>query len=296
MESISSYRGSRISPAVTLTFCIATLCPFATPVRAQAPLPSVAPKQIVAEAAEQEVQFLHYGPPYVRYRMHVIDGKGDQLRDVIQSQDGAVARLIARDNRPLTAEEDVAERDRLQAMIDSAGTYLKHAKEDASGKKIAVDLIRQMPDAMIYTYTDGQPQRAGAGNAAQIVLDCKPNPAWSPPTMLADALTGVEGRMWIDAKTHTLIAIEGHIFRPVTFGFLIAHIDSGGTLMLQQSEVAPNKWFFSHFVEHLSLRVPLIFRTIHENRDVTSSDFTTVNPMTFQDAIRTLLATPLPAH
>jgi len=40
--------------------------------------------------------------------------------------------------------------------------------------------------------------------------------------------------------------------------------------------------------------VPLIFKTIHDNSDVTSSDFTTVNPMPFQDAIRMLLATPLP--
>ena len=102
--------------------------------------------------------------------------------------------------------------------------------------------------------------------------------------------------MWVDTKSHTLIAIDGHIFRGVNFGLLIAHIDPGGTLTLQQSEVAPNKWFFAHFVEHLTVRVPLIFKTIHENTEVTSSDFTTVNPMTFQDAIRTLLATPQPTH
>jgi hypothetical protein len=299
MEPLSSHSGSRIALrtlAAALTLSIATPCPLATPLKAQGPPSGVPPKQIVAEAAEKEVKFLHYGPPYVRYRMHVIDAKGDQVRDVIQSQDGAVARLVARDNRPLTVEEDAAERSRLQAMIDSPATYLKHARGDASGKKVAQDLIRLMPDAMIFTYTEAQPQRAVAGSAAEIVIDYKPDPAWSPPTMTSSAFTGLEGRLWIDAKTHTLLAIEGRIFRGVNFGFLIAHIDPGGTLSMQQSEVAPNKWFFAHFVEHLTVRVPLIFKTIHENTEVTSSDFTNVNPMPFQDAIRMLLATPLPSH
>jgi hypothetical protein len=278
--------------AVTLALSSAILSPQAAPLRGQAPLttgpPTVPPKQIVAEAASHEVDFLHYGPPYVRYRMHVIDAKGDQVRDVIQSHDGAVARLILRDNRPLTSEEDAAERDRLQAMIDSPATYLKHAKGDATGKRVAIDLIRLIPDAMIYTYVPSA--------ATEIVIDFKPDPAWLRPTMTSDALTGVEGRMRIDAKTHILIAIEAHIFRGVNFGFLIAHIDPGGTLTMQQSEVAPNKWFFAHFVEHLTVRVPLIFKTIRENNDVTSSNFTSVSPMPFQDAIHVLLATPLPSH
>jgi hypothetical protein len=114
--------------------------------------------------------------------------------------------------------------------------------------------------------------------------------------MAADALTGLEGRMWVDARTHSVVAMDGNIFRAVNFGFLVAHIYPGGTLSLEQAEMVPNRWFFTHFVEHLTVRVPLIFKTIHQDSDVTSSNFSEVTPMSYQDAVRLLLSTPLPTR
>ncbi len=300
-----TFTATRRTLGAALALTLVWLCPAAIPQPATQPptqtvgSPSLSAKQIAAEVAEHELKFLRYGRPFVRYHMHTIDAKGEQLRDVIQSKDGAVARLISRDSRPLTPEEDSAERVRLQDMIDSPAAYLKHARGDTTGKKTASDVIRIMPDAMIFTFVEGQPQRAipgRTGNDPEIVIDFKPDPAWSPPTMASDALTGLQGRMWVDAKTHTLMAIDGNIFRAVNVGVLVAHIYPGGTLSLEQSEVIPNKTFFTHFVEHLALRVPLIFKTIRENNDVTSSGFTEVPSMTYQEAIRVLLATPLPAH
>jgi hypothetical protein len=286
---------------VALALSLISHCPAAAP-RTDAQTTgtfSIPAKQIAAEVAEHELKYLQYGAPFVRYQMHTVDAKGEQIRDVIQSKDGAVARLISRDNRPLTPDEDAAERARLQAMIDSPATYLKHARGDSTGKKTASDIIKLMPQAMIYTYVEGQPQRVVPGrNSAdpEIVIDYKPDPAWSPPTMASEALLGLQGRMWVDAKTHALVAIDGNIFRAVNFGFFVAHIYPGGTLSLEQAEVVPNKTFFTHFVQHLTLRVPLIFKTIRENSDVTSFGFTQVPPMTYQEAIHELLASPLPTR
>jgi hypothetical protein len=256
--------------------------------------PPMTAKQIAADAADHELKFLHYGEPYVRYQMHMVDAKGDQTRDIIQSRDGIVARLIARDNRPLTPEEDAAERTRLQEMLDSPDAYKKHVHGDSLEKKTVEDIIRQMPEAMIFTFVEGQPQRPSAGSAPQVVIDYKPDPAWHPPTMASDALIGMQGRMWVDARTHNLVALDGNIFRPINIGLFVAHIYPGGDVSIEQGEVVPGRWFFTHFVEHITVRVPLIFRTIHQNGDVTSSHVSAVNPMSYQEAIHLLLATPLP--
>src|ERR1700677_532934 len=100
-----------------------------------APNPMAVPaKQWAAEAATNELKVLQPGPPYLRYRMHVKNAKGDQVRDMIQSKDGAVARLILKEGRALTAEEDAAEHERLQAMLDSPGAYARHVKGDVTDR------------------------------------------------------------------------------------------------------------------------------------------------------------------
>ena len=169
--------------------------------------------------------------------MHVVDAKGDQLRDVIESKDGSVARLICEIGRPLTAEEDKAERDRLQAMLDSPASFAKHMKNDAQERKMAEELIKLMPDAMLYSYVPGQPQSARTAGRTQIVIDYKPNPHFSPPTT---SLTGTSGLArdgsGLIARAALLVRMEGEIFQSVNFGWgMVAHIYPGGKLMLEQT-------------------------------------------------------------
>ncbi len=91
--------------------------------------------------------------------METVNEKGDQVRDVIESKDGTVARLIMRDGKPLTAEQDKAERDRLTDMISSPAAYAKHVKNTESEKKMADTLVPMMADAMINTYAPGSMRR-----------------------------------------------------------------------------------------------------------------------------------------
>lgn len=253
-----------------------------------------APRSWVVAASENELTALHHPNSYLRYRMHVIDMKGDQIRDVIESKDGSVARLILKDGRPLTEEEDKAERQRLNDMIASPSDYFKHVKNDGEGRKLADQLIRLMPDAMIYTYVPGQPQ-TGRNGSVEVVLDYKPNPKFSPPSAPAQALTGLEGRVWIDAQNHQVVRMEGTIFRAVNFGWgMLAHIYPGGHLVLEQENAGSNRWIFTKFKEDVSVRA-LMVKTIHVHTDVEAGSFQTLpGPIPYQDAIRMLLDTPLP--
>lgn len=282
-----------------LSTCLAGLCATAQSVPANKPdssasLLAEAPRSWIVDAAANELKALHHPNSYLRYRMHTIDLKGDQVRDVIESKDGSVARLILKDGRPLTEEEDKAERQRLNDMIASPSDYFKHVKNDGEGRKLADQLIRLMPDAMIYTYTPGQPQ-TGKDAGTEVVLDYKPNPKFSPPSAPAQALTGLEGRMWIDAKSHEVVRMEGTIFRAVNFGWgMVAHIYPGGHLVLEQENAGNNRWIFTKFQEDVSVRA-LMVKTIHVHTNVEAGSFQTLpGPIPYQDAIRMLLDTPLP--
>jgi len=261
-----------------------------------ASLLSTPPRAWVVDTIALELNALHHKGSYLRYRMHIVDAKGDQLRDVIESRDGAVARLIMRDGKPLTDEQDKAERQRLNDMLANPSAFSKHVHSDDSGKKIADSLMRLMPDAMIYTYVPGQPQTGKNPGMTEVVIDYEPNPNFHPPTTTAEALTGLRGRAWIDSKSKQVVRMEGNIFKGINFGWgMLAHIYPGGTLTLEQAEAANSRWIFTHFTERLSVRA-LMVKTINVKTDVDATDFHTVSEMSYQDAIHTLLNTPLPGR
>ena len=261
-----------------------------------ASLLSIPPRSWVADASANELVALHHTDSYLRYRMETVNERGSQVRDVIESKDGTVARLIMKDGKPLTPEQDKGERERLTDMIASPANYAKHVKNGDSEKKMADTLVPMMADAMINNYTPGQPQSGRNGGALEIVLDYKPNPKWVPPTTEAQALTGLQGRVWIDAKTRYVVRMEGTIFRSVNFGWgMLAHIYPGGKVVMNQTSVGDNRWIFTDFSMQLSVRA-LMVKRLEIHSSAKTSGYQTLGPMSYQDAIRLLLATPLPDH
>lgn len=254
------------------------------------------PLSWIQAAADNELRIIEDDGNFaVRYRVHKVDAKGDTVRDTIEGRDGAVARLVQRNGRPLTPEEDAAERLRLQDMLGSPADFAKRHKRNSSARGYASDLVRLMPRAMIYTYAPGQPQLPGAA-WPQVVIDFRPDPKFQPPSMMANLLTGLEGRLWIDAHTRTLLRGEARVSRPVNFGWgVIARIYPGGTVVFEQAPLPGGHWIYSHVDTHLSVREVLV-KTNSMNSAMTASDFQMLPAqMSWQQAIHTLLDMPLPA-
>jgi hypothetical protein len=147
---------------------------------------------------------------------------------------------------------------------------------------------------MLHTYVPGQPQTGKNPGMTEIVIDYEPNPKFSPPTTTAEALTGLKGRVWIDAKSKYVVRMEGTIFRSVNFGWgMLAHIYPGGKLMIEQTDSGGGRWIFTNFTEQLSVRA-LMVKTLNVKTNVEASEFKPINEMNYQDAIHVLLNTPLP--
>jgi len=260
----------------------------------EASLLSIPPRSWIVDASANELKALHHTDSYFRYRTHTISDKGDVVRDVVESKEGTVARLIMRDGKPLTDEQDKAERERLNDMIASPSAFYRHIRNSESDRKMADKLVPLMADSAIFTYVPGQPQSGKNKGALEIVIDYKPNPKFNPPNTEAEALTGLEGRVWIDAKSRYLVRMEGTISRGVNFGWgMLAHIYPGGKLELNQADAGSNRWIFTYFSMRLSVRA-LMLKTVNVHTESTGSDFQMIGPMSYQDAIRMMLDTPLP--
>ena len=234
------------------------------------------------------------GTSSVSYRVHKVDAKGDTVREVIESRQGSVARLIEHDGKPITAAEDAAERARLQAALAAPDEFLRHHRRDNVTREYAMELVRLMPSAMIYSYAPGQPQPSGTPSR-QIVVDFRPDPKFHPPSMIADLLTGLAGRFWIDATTERVTRAEAHVLRPVNFGWgVVGRIFPGGTIEFEQADAGDNRWVYSHLDEHLTVR-ELMVRTVPVNTEMSAWDLRVLpNVASYQDAIHMLLAEQIP--
>jgi len=290
-----SVRLAAVPIALALASVMASPRSAAAPQEApNAALTSVPAKAWAEQAAEKEIEVIEHNGSFIRYRQRTIDSRRDELRDVIESKDGTVARLLMRDNRPLTAEEDQAERDRLNGLIEHPSEFQSHVNRDAKGKKQAIALIRLMPEAMIYTYAPDQApaQTPPPGNSGpQVVIDYAPNPKFNPPTTESAALTGLRGRVWIDVKAKTIVRMTAEVFQAVNFGWgLLAHVYPGGKVDVEQTDALGGRWNMTSFHEHVTVKA-LLVKTISVNSEVRSFDFQQLpGSMGYKDAIRLLLA------
>jgi len=267
------------------------------PATTQAAAPSGSPRDWVRAAANNELRIIDDDGTFpLRYRTRKVDAKGDTTREVIESRQGTVARMVERNGKPLTPTEDAAERQRLLDTLAAPADFIKHHKRDASTRTYVMSLVRLMPAAMRYTYAPGQPQPPGAASA-QVVIDFAPDPNFKPPTMVSELLTGIEGRLWIDQGTQRLTRGEARVRQPLDMGWgMVARVYPGGTVEFEQADAGNGRWVYSHLVEHLTVREVLV-RTAAQNAVVTSSDFRLLPaPISFQDAVHLLLAIPSPAH
>jgi len=292
----------RTRPRPLLLACaivLATASPTASPQPApDASLLALPAHDWAVDCANNEALVIQHPDSFLRYRLHVIDEKGDQLRDLIETPEGSVDRLVQRDGRPLTPAEDSAERQRLNDLLVSPDAFARRVRRDRENKQMGVRLILMMPDAMLWSYAPGQPQLPSqhSGGPTLIVLDFNANPAWSPPNFESELLTGLEGRVWIDPRTHRMVHLEADLFQAVNIGWgIVAHLYPGGSVTLQQANAGGQRWIVNHIDERLNLR-ELMVKNVHQRLVFDAVDYQPVPPMPHQQAIKILLDTPLPTH
>ncbi len=267
-------------------------CLAATPKPAPAPsppsIPQHSPRDWASIASQNEVRVLDHPGSFLRYHVHTVDDRRDRLRDVVECDGGRVSRLLMLDGKPLSAAAEADERQRLNDLAHSPDQFSKGSKNEASSKKFARDLIALLPDAMIYTpISDPNPTPSPDPTVA---FSFTPNPSWTPPSTASEVLTGLRGRVWVDARSGVATHVEGEVFRPVNFGFgMVARVYPGGRISFDQTDVGHNRWIYTHYDAHVRIRA-LMLKSINVDTTGDTSDFQLLpGPLPFQQAIELLL-------
>jgi hypothetical protein len=239
---------------------------------------------LVRRASQNE---LHSpAPPYpVRYKIRKQESKGSTTKEIVETKDGEVARLVAKDDKPLTAEEEKAEMDRLDNLLSHPEIQEHRHKREQEDSGRADEMTVMLPDAFIFT--DLGIVEGSSGPAHR--LSFKPNPSFKPPDREGEVYHGMEGELWIDQAQERMVKLDAHLISDVEFGWgILGKLYKGGTLTIEQKDVGHHHW--EPTLMNLNLTgIALMVKSLSFQINETSSDFQPVPlNLSYQDAIHML--------
>jgi hypothetical protein len=184
----------------------------------------------------------------LRYLLRKTGDHRDTTKDIIETDQGNVARLIAINNQPLTPEANQAELDRLNTLAHHPEIQEhRHQREQKDAARVN-RLMHLLPDAFLYRDQGTTPCPAGeapgrTGEATCHHLSFSPNPSFEPPDMEANIFRGLAGELWIDQAQERLTRLDAHVITNVDFGWgILGKLDKGGTIQLEQSDIGNHDW------------------------------------------------------
>jgi hypothetical protein len=170
----------------------------------------------------------------VRYLIRKQDLRRDTTKEIVETKDGDVARLVAEDGKPLSSDADTAEMARLDDLAAHPELQQKRKRAEEKDASQVQHILRLMPEALVYTMTG----TVACGQGTCWRLTFAPKAGWDAPDMESELLTGVVGEVWIDREQEELVRIDATFEKSVRYlGGILGRLDKGSTLRLEQSDV-----------------------------------------------------------
>lgn len=236
-----------------------------TPAVPQVPAQELVRRAIANEekASKEHVRLL--------YRLRTETPKaGATTKELVETNDGVVARLIAVNDKPPSADDRKRDDDRLEQLAKDPQARTAKQKKQKEDEERTTRMVKALPDAFVYDYDGFEPDKDGQ----QLVrLKFKPNPKYDPPARELQVYQGMQGTMLIDARDERLVKIQAKLFRGVNFGWgILGHLDPGGQFEVEQSRVNGERWEVTEMRLRFTGKV-LFFKNLNINEHETAFDY-----------------------
>jgi len=182
-------------------------------------------------------------------------------------------RLIARDGKPLTPDEDRKERERMDKEIarrekESSKQKEKRAQEESAGVRRQRAILREVADAFEFQLL-GEEEVDGF---ATWVIQAEPLPGYRPRSKETRMLPNFRARIWITKDEYRWVKVDAEAVRRISLGWVLARLNPGTTIGFEQKRVHGELWMPSQVHLRVVGRVALL-RKFDAEVLVTYSDF-----------------------
>jgi hypothetical protein len=179
--------------------------------------------------------------------------------DVFNCGGEEVRHLVKNDSKPLTAEQQQKEDERFnkefseyqKKQADLANDPKKQEKENERDQAQISDFLR----AESFT----NPRRERFRGQDVIVFDFGPNLDYKPRKLVESIVQKLVGVVWIDEQARDVARLEARFSDKVKIGGgLVASLDKGTNLVLEQTKINGEVWLPSYAEVHAAARVAFI--------------------------------------
>ena len=281
MPRIHLHRIPLRRPLHTLTFALLAIAALPHVCAQEAPTDPVA---LVRAASWNELHASNGGSPF-RFQLRKQDENGITTKNIVETKDGDIARLVKVDDKPLTPDRTRQEQQRLDNLMAHPELQARRHKKEQEDSGRENGMVRLLPDAFLYTYRGIVTTPSGPAYK----LSFEPNPKFIPPNREAEVYHGMAGELWIDCAQKRMAKLDAHLISDVNFGWgIVGRLFKGGTILVEQRDVGQNHWESTHLKLNLTGKI-LMVKGLNIQSTEDSTDFAPVSKtFTYQDAIRLL--------
>jgi hypothetical protein len=212
-----------------------------------------APGQLVREVVFNEFND-HQRHGYWRYWIEKQARQQTSREEQVETADGPITLQVADGGRPLSAESQQQEEERLNHLLRSPQEQARLRQDYADDERRIGRILALLPDAFVFS-------DAGIENGC-IHLRFQPNPAYPPRSIEARIFHAMHGEIWIDARQKRLERLDGELEENVDFGYgILGRLYKGGWFRLQRTQVSSTDWKTQRLEIHMNGRA-LFLKTI----------------------------------
>lgn len=200
----------------------------------------------------------------MRYELRKTSPRLTTTKEILETRDGEVARLLAINDQPLSADDEQKEDARLNDLLADPGKqrHRKLVEDEDAGRALRV--LRALPNAFAYQYAG--PAEGANGRVEKFTF--RPNPNFSPPNLETEVLTEMSGEILIDAASERVKRLEGHLQQDVDFGWgILGRLNKGGWIAIDQADAGGGQWRIVRFTMQMNGRVVFKNRVFDTTED-----------------------------
>ncbi len=196
------------------------------------------PTALVRRAIQHRFDSAPNQPP-LRYLLRKQDGPRDNTKEIIETRDGDVARLVALNGQPLNPQANQDELDRLHLLANHPEVQQHRKLREQKDAERVNRLMRLLPDAFLYRFEGMVPCAAGQCYRLEFLSQS----ALCSTRRGSGIFRGMAGEVWIDQAQERLTRLDAHLISNVDFGWgILGKLDEGGTIQIEQADIGGRNW------------------------------------------------------
>jgi hypothetical protein len=260
---------------------LSALLLFALSLHAQLPDPA----DLLAEVKANQHRLDQIREDYTFHMLrktHELDKKGAVVksasveREVFFVNGRRIARLVARDGKPISPAQDKAEQERVQKLVENV------LKGGRGGGPRPGARVGEISDILAVVKISN-PRRVTLNHRPSLAYDFSGDPKAHSHDMEQSAAKKLSGTIWFDEADHQVARLE--VYFDDTFhigGGILASVQKGSSMEFEQAPVGDGLWMQTSSAEHLDAR--FVVKKLREDVHVTDYDFKKFNTGVIQQA------------